>query len=320
MTVSTVSERPKRTAKTTRSEPKIGPLSADDLLAAARLMYVTVDDARVHAGLPALEMKLKATPPLMQHIFDQEPELSWGAYDGDKLVGFATSHMRDRQWHVAYLFVDPAYQNKGLGTALLRTGLAEAEKREAYITSQCTFTYNPKAIALYTRLGMFPRKNLILMEGPPCKEMKCPPPPEGIVPRMIDSTALLTDLNAMDREIRGINRTVDHCYWLADDSHTGYVFAAGNSLVGYAYISKQGFIAPVLTTRDTYLPDIIAHCLNLLAKECDATPKLWLNGKNFTSLQLLLNHQFRIKEIALLMTNRMFCDMRRYLPSSLAVF
>jgi hypothetical protein len=68
------------------------------------------------------------------------------------------------------------------------------------------------------------------------------------------------------------------------------------------------------------MQDIIAHCLNLLAKDEDVTPKLWMNGKNFTSLQLLLNHRFRIKEIALLMTNRMFCDMRRYIPSSLAVF
>ena len=319
MTMTAVGAKPKKRA-TAKSEPKIVPLVAGDLLAAARLMYRTVDDVRVRAGLPALDLKLKAAPSLMSHIYGQEPELSLAAYDGDKLAGFAMSHMRDRQWHVAYLFVDPAYQNRGLGTALLRTGLEEAEKREAYIKSQCTFTYNPKAIALYTRLGMYPRKNLMLMEGPPCKEMKLPAPPETVVPRLIDSTALLTDLNAMDREIRGINRTVDQCYWLADDSHTGYVFSAGGNLVGYAYLSKQGFIAPVLVTRESYLVDVVAHCLNLLAADCDDRPKLWLNGKNFASLQLLLEHRFVIKEIALLMTNRMFCDMRRYLPSSLAVF
>ncbi len=266
-----------------------------------------------------LEMTYKTTPPLLQHIYEQDPDLSWGAYDGDRLVGFATSHMRDRQWHVSYLFVDPGYQDKGLGTALLRTGLAEAETREAYITSQCTFTYNTKAIALYTRLGMFPRKNLMLMEGPSCRQINCPVP-ENIVPRLIDSTALLADLNHMDREIRGINRAVDHCYWLADDNYKGYIFSAGSAFVGYAYISRQGFIAPVVAVRDSYMQDIIAHCLNLLAKDEDVTPKLWMNGKNFTSLQLLLNHRFRIKEIALLMTNRMFCDMRRYIPSSLAVF
>lgn len=317
--MASVAEKPKRAAAP-NSQTRIAPLAAGDLLEAARLMSRTVDEQRVAAGLTALEMKFKTPPPLMRHIYEQDPDLSWGAYEDDKLVGFATSHMRDRQWHVAYLFVDPAYQNRGLGTALLRTGLAEAEKREAYITSQCTFTYNPKAIALYTRLGMFPRKNLMLLEGPTCKQMKCPEPAQTVQPRLIDSTALLSDLNHMDREIRGINRAVDHCYWLADDNHSGYVFTAGSSLVGYAYISHQGFVAPVLATRDTYLPDIIAHCLHLLSQQCDNTPKLWLNGKNFASLQMLLLHGFQIKEIALLMTNRMFCDMRRYLPSSLAVF
>lgn len=325
-----VAERPKRRKAASEplekeavklvGTPRISTLAESDLLPAAQLMARTVDSVRAGAGMPPLGMSFKTTPPLMQHIFEQDPDLSWGAYDQDKLVGFAISHMRDRQWHSAYLFVDPDYQDKGLGASLVKTGLTEAEKREAYITSTCTFTYNPKAIALYTRLGMFPRKNLMLMEGPHCRDMECPPAPEGIAPKVIASTALLADLNHMDREIRGINRSVDHCYWLADDSYTGYVFEAGGNLVGYAYISQQGFIAPVLAVRDTYLPDIITHCLRLLKENYNVAPKLWLNGKNFASLQLLLNHGFQIKEIGMLMTNRMFCDMRRYLPSSLAVF
>lgn len=326
-----VAERPKRRkttaepkaktpAKSSGTPPRITTLAESDLLGAAKLMARTVDSVRADAGMAPLGLAFKTTPPLMQHIYEQDPDLSWGAYDGDNLVGFAISHMRDRQWHSAYLFVDPDYQNKGLGAELVKTGLAAAEKREAYITSTCTFTYNPKAIALYTRLGMFPRKNLMLMEGPHCKDMVCPPPSESITPKVIASTALLADLNHMDREIRGINRSVDHCYWLADDAYTGYVFESGGNLIGYAYISQQGFIAPVLAVRDTFLPDIIAHCMRLLKDNYDVAPKMWLNGKNFSSLQLLLNHGFQIKEIGMLMTNRMFCDMRRYLPSSLAVF
>lgn len=328
--MSAVAEKPKRRktsaepkvkspAKSTAA-PRITTLAEGDLLGAAKLMARTVDFVRTDAGMQPLGMAFKTTPPLMQHIYEQDPDLSWGAYDEDKLVGFAISHMRDRQWHSAYLFVDPDYQNKGLGASLVKTGLSAAEKREAYITSTCTFTYNRKAIALYTRMGMFPRKNLMLMEGPHCKEMACPPLPEGITPKVISSTALLADLNHMDREIRGINRSVDHCYWLADEAYTGYVFEAGGILVGYAYISQQGFIAPVLAVRDTFLPDIITHCMHLLKDNYDVAPKMWLTGKNFASLQLLLNHGFQIKEIGMLMTNRMFCDMRRYLPSSLAVF
>ncbi len=190
-----VAERPKRrkaagevrekVAPKLVGTPRIAALAESDLLPAAQLMGRTVDSVRAGAGMPPLGMTFKATPPLMQHIFEQDSDLSWGAYDQDRLVGFAISHMRDRQWHSAYLFVDPDYQDKGLGASLMKTGLAEAEKREAYITSTCTFTYNPKAIALYTRLGMFPRKNLMLMEGPHCKDIECPPVPEGITPKVI---------------------------------------------------------------------------------------------------------------------------------------
>lgn len=307
--------------KTQKAAIRIDQLKVDDLLPAAKLMYRTADEVRKMSGLDPLNVKLKATPPLLAHIQSQDPDLSWGAYDGEKLVGFATSHMRDRQWHVAYLFVDPAYQNRGLGTTLLRTGLDEAQRREAHFTSQCTYIYNIKAVGLYTKMGMFPRKNLMLTEGPKITEINFPEPTAPIEPHLIDSTALLNDLNHMDREVRGINRAADHCYWLAEDDHDGYVFQQQNTMVGYAYISREGCIGPVLVMRDTYMPDVFLHCMKFLReKSPDAKPRMWLNGKNFATLQLLLGHGFRIREIGLLLTNRMFCDVRRYVGASMAVF
>ena len=311
-----------RTPKARASKPEIQieQLRADDLLAAGRLLWKTADEIRKSAGLEPYGMKLRAAPPLLSHIYSQDPDLSWGAYVGNELVGFSTTHMRDRQWHVAYLFVDPEYQNRGLGTKLLKTGIDEATRREAYFMSQCTFSYNMKAIGLYTKLGMFPRKNLMLMEGPPASDVAWPALTSAIEGRLIGSTALLSDLNQMDREVRGINRAVDHCYWLADDDHEGHVFYHQGNLIGYAYVTKQGFIGPILTVRDSFLPEIVLYCLRLLAQRPSTAPKIWLNGKNFTTLQLIFKHGFKIKEIALLMTNRMFCDVRRYVPASLAVF
>lgn len=307
--------------KTRKAPIRIEPLKSDDLLAAAKLMYKTADDLRKEVGLEPLGVKLRTAPPLLSHIHREDPDLQWGAYEGSKLVGFASSHMRDRQWHVAYLFVDPAYQNKGLGTKLLRLGIDEATRREAHFMSQCTYIYNTKAVGLYTRMGMFPRKNLMLMHGPKVSDIAWPEPAAPIEPRLIDSTSLLNDLNHMDREVRGINRAADHCYWLADDDHDGYVFAHQNHMVGYAYISQQGCIGPVLAMRDTYMPDIFLHCMKFLKeRNPDATPRCWLNGKNFGTLQMLLQHDFRIKEIGLLLTNRMFCDVRRYVGASMAVF
>ncbi len=312
--------KPKTKDKSQKSDVRIDQLKETDLLAAARLMYKTADEMRKQAGRPLFNKKLKAAPPLLSHIYRQDPDLQWGIYDGEKLIGFSSSHMRDRQWHVAYLFVDSAHQGKGHGTQLLRTGLDEARKREAHFTSQCTFIYNIRAVGLYTRMGMFPRKNLMLMEGPVANTVDWPKPSSPIQGQPINSTALLSDLNHMDREVRGINRSADHCYWLADDDYDGYVFTHGGNKVGYAYVSQMGCIGPVLAMRDTYLPDIVAFCLNKLAERPDVRPRIWLNGKNFATLQMVLSNGFQIKEIGLLLTNRMFCDVRRYVGASMAVF
>ena len=312
--------RAKKKPAQASGEVRIEQLREKDLLEAALLMYRSANALRKTVGLELYGPKLTAAPPLLAHIYSQDPDLSWGAYQDDKLLGFATSHMRDRQWHIAYLFVEPEHQSQGIGKQLLSTGLAEAHKREAHFTSQCTFIYNAKAIGLYTKMGMFPRKNLMHMEGPAANSVEWPKPNSNLVPELISSTAVLNELNFMDREVRGINRAVDHCYWLADDDHDGYVFKNQNNTVGYAYISQHGCIGPVLAMRDMYLPDILLNCLHLLAERGDVVPKIWLNGKNFASLQMLLNNGFRIKEIGLLLTNRMFCDVRRYVASSMAVF
>lgn len=315
-----VAGRVPKTRSRKAAEITIEQLREDDLLAAAQLMYRTADEVRKQAGQDPYNMKLTAPPALLTHIYRQDPDLSWGVYEGSQLVGFAASHMRDRQWHVAYLFVDTPHQGRGLGTRLLTTGLEEANRREAHFTSQCTFIYNTRAIGLYTRLGMFPRKNLMLMHGPVGVDATMPAPSSAIEAQLINSTELLNDLNFMDREVRGINRAADHCYWLADDDYDGFIFSHQGNKIGYAYVSRQGCIGPVLALRDSFLPDLILHCIRHVGSRPDVTPKIWLNGKNFATLQLLLGNGFRIKDIALLLTNRMFCDVRRYVANSLAVF
>jgi len=296
------------------------PLRAVDLPAAGRIMYRSANEFRKNAGLPALTTPLRQPPPLMQHIYAQDPKLSWGGYDGKKLTGYLISHIRDRQWHVAYHFVDPAYQDRGIGRDLLQAGLAEARKRDKYFLSGCTFAYNLKAIGLYSRLGLFPRKDLFVMQRSSKGDWPLPPRPGAITMTPISSVETVIELNRMDCEIRGNNRSADHCYWLADDDHTGYVFSTGDRLAGYAYISGKGSIGPVLAVRDIFLVDILLHCLYEAKDKKNQNIRVLVSGKNFASLQLLMNSGFSFHEIAVLMTNRVFCDMRRYLPHSLVVF
>jgi GNAT superfamily N-acetyltransferase len=77
----------------------------------------------------------------------EEVNVSWVAHEGNKLIGFritfAAPHWREDRWCSPELWdkpkdqicyfkcntVDPAYQGKGIGSALLRKSSAEAQKQ-----------------------------------------------------------------------------------------------------------------------------------------------------------------------------------------------
>ncbi len=75
-----------------------------------------------------------------------------GAAAGDNTIGeqLAAFHPKEAHWYLPLIGVDPARQGAGLGSALLRAGLAlcDAQRLPAYLESS-----NRKNIPLYERFG-----------------------------------------------------------------------------------------------------------------------------------------------------------------------
>lgn len=307
-----------RTAELTQCT--VGQLREADLLEAGRLMYRSINHFRKQGGMPLETVRLRRPVPLMEHIYGQSPGLNWGAYHCGKLVGFLSSHIRDLQWYIAYIFVDPQYHERGIGRQLLEAGMEEARRRDMRFLSGCTFSYNTNAIGLLSHCGLYPRKNIMHLLRPAHCELALPPRTTTVEMEAITTIETVTELNRLDCEVRGANRGVDHCYWLANNDYKGFIFTAGGRTAGYAYITLDGHIGPVLAARDMFLTDILNHCLHELVQIRNGEIDVWINGKNFGGLRLLLETGFKYREIAVLMTNRVFCDMRRYLPHSMAVF
>ena len=103
---------------------------------------------------------------LEAHDFDAE--LSRVATADERIVGFLLAGRRSEEgvgW-VHILAVDPGYQDRGIGTALLRSAFAayaEAGLREARLG---VASYNARGLHVYERVGMTPRHRFDIYERP----------------------------------------------------------------------------------------------------------------------------------------------------------
>ncbi len=83
------------------------------------------------------------------------PESRWytGAFDDDRLVGYAGLMVTDGQGDVQTLAVSPRARRSGLGSRLLQALLGEAERRKAVSVLLEVRADNEAAIGLYSRAG-----------------------------------------------------------------------------------------------------------------------------------------------------------------------
>ena len=72
-------------------------------------------------------------------------------FDGEEMIGFFYVEERPEEMNLHRISIDPGYQNRGLGTAILRELQALAEGRGVPLRLQ-VFPGNP-ALRLYQRLG-----------------------------------------------------------------------------------------------------------------------------------------------------------------------
>ncbi|HYK93733.1 MAG TPA: GNAT family N-acetyltransferase [Thermoplasmata archaeon] len=81
------------------------------------------------------------------------PEAIWGAFDGPRIVGVASTHVkRASVWIIGGVYVDPAHRNQGLGRALTAAAVAEADATGA-ATALFVRDDNAPAVRAYERVG-----------------------------------------------------------------------------------------------------------------------------------------------------------------------
>ena len=109
--------------------------------AACQIIAAEAARSSYAVAMPEISARFDPSVPL-------EPvERRWVAVWDQEVVGFADLNRR----HVENLFVSPAAQGRGVGTLLLQT----VERETIGDLTLSVFTSNPRALALYSRLGFF---------------------------------------------------------------------------------------------------------------------------------------------------------------------
>jgi len=161
------------------------------------------------------------------------------------------------------------------------------------------------AMASYMKLGMVPGYPILLFEGAPRK-----PPP--VASAYDVETLEKSEAMALDQEIRGTGRSVDHDFFDNWGLQGRQVIRAGE-VVGYYYLGKGG-IGPVAWKK----PQHGEPTLTLACREAATTAsqiRLSIPGINHAALRYAFDAGLRLTSFAHFLTSAPFGQMAQYLPS-----
>jgi GNAT superfamily N-acetyltransferase len=330
--------------------PAYRPARATDLDACTRVWQVAIDDYQSRLNQPALPADLGHLRRLLAHLLDTDPDRFWVAEAGpgvglDRVplpIGFAAASLREGLWFLAMLFVEPAFQAAGIGSALLDRALAardvvpggplvpgpdDALDSGIHTWGMCTDSAQPISNALYAARGMPPRVPVWRAVGEVRRWSALPLPParcqalpfERIEAEGADGPRRLAGLlDELDRELIGSAHPVDHRY-ARRDGRSGFLLREhGGRVLGYAYGSGSGRLGPVAAVDPALHPVLLGVAIREVP--VPGPVAAWVPGTADRALRAVLDAGLRLESFpAIVCWSREDHPFARYLPISLAL-
>jgi hypothetical protein len=301
----------------------------DDIPRCAEVWWTATNHYITALNQPALPDDLSIITKLYVHLRATDPERFVVAVTpsvdpaADRVIAFAVALQRDHVWFLSMLFVLPDVQLRGLGRELL----ARVLPQDGAVTVRATATDSAQPIsnALYSTYGIVPRLPLLNLVGLPTRPEVLEPFPSGVTPvsfqAIVDGGGsdghrqLATAVDALDRDLLGFSRAVDHGFMRQQDRR-GWLFQGpdGTSL-GYGYSAESGRLGPILVRDPALLGPAMGH---LLAAVQPRGPFItWIPGAADRALVPALAAGLRLDPFPILLCwDRQPTDFERYLPIS----
>jgi GNAT superfamily N-acetyltransferase len=250
--------------------------------------------------------------PFYAFAIAEEGEGCWVAEEDGAVIGAAIASLRGTVWFLAYLFIDPAIQTRGVGRELLARALAYGGL-EADVRSLVTLAYNPVSIGLYLHHGVLPIEPLYVFDAsaPELQQRLAGHSAEAveIVAADVGAAAMLARI---DEPILEGSRLGVHRYLLQVPGNVCHLFRVGGEPCGYAYLSAGGRVGPVAAAAPLSFERVLATALGQAARSGPGRVSVLLAGSNAAAVTAVTRLGMRVVQPLLLMASRRFGDLDRY--------
>ncbi|MDQ2950742.1 MAG: GNAT family N-acetyltransferase [Chloroflexota bacterium] len=226
-----------------------------------------------------------------------------------RMVALACAILRDDEWFLSGFWADPNVRQQGIGGPLLREVWDEGVRRGA----RRKFVWaspDPTAIATYLKLGMLPGSQLFAFSGTPRL-----PAAAGFETRQL----AVEDATAIDRVIRGVGRSVDHQWWLAQPERAARLVTVRGKPAGYYYYAADGRVGPAAWLESSDGSAVLSHAMRDAADQSGRV-QLVAPGMNHVAIAAALAAGLRLERSSHLLWTEPFGRMERYIPSGPLLF
>ncbi|MBV8282370.1 MAG: GNAT family N-acetyltransferase [Candidatus Eremiobacteraeota bacterium] len=245
------------------------------------------------------------------HLAETSPNGAWVAKDGPTAIGVAIAHALEDEWFLCDLYVEPGFRGQGIGRRLLD----EVAKDAGDITrSGLLDARETGALRFFVRRGVSIHTPVLECAGSIPREEELARMAAGeyrFTTTMLDPARHRLALIALDREVRGSGRPLDHEY-LAARAH-GVAFFLQDEFVGYAYVWPNGRVGPLASSSPAYLVQFFGFSLAALARVHGAAwCTMLLPGPNIRILRVALAVGLAIESVRLFASDGALPDLNRY--------
>ena len=278
----------------------------DDVAPALDLFVGTLRDMLVRNGIDPGELPRDEWQFGYPHIF--RTGIFRVAEDEGEIVAICHAIVRGPLWFLSGFWTRTDRQRAGIGGRLLRAVWEEGRARGA----STFFTWSSidlTAMASYLRRGMFPGFQILSFVGEPTPSAQAA---SGVAPLTGEIAS------ALDRDVIGTARDVDHGFWLTEPGRLGRAVVRGGRAVGYYYV-RAGSIGPAAWASSADAEPVLRAAL-ADARAQSAIVRLRALGANHDAIRFALASGMRLAGYSHLLTTAPFGHLDRYAPSGPTLF